>query len=163
MPSLPMSPVESLSLDAGCPWEKRACFSAGLGCPSFGGQRAVRGNSSLLLTGLVTCRRSSLFAERPRSHAVSTFSVSSMARVSAASRLQRLPGQWRKQHCRGWPNLEHQMPEVPIRRRRASGPSSQSSSAVAVSRSSHPLAQPGSPNPSVKGTSRKRAAPYVER
>jgi hypothetical protein len=39
----------------------------------------------------------------------------------------------------------------------------QALSAVAVSRSGHLLAQPGWPNPSVKGTSRKRAAPYVER
>ena len=90
-------------------------------------------------------------------------SAGSMARISAASRLPRLASQLQKQHCRGWPNLEHQMPEVSTRRRRASGLSSQSPSAVAVSRSGHPLAQPGSPNHSVKGTSRWRAAPYVER
>jgi len=89
-------------------------------------------------------------------------SVDSKAWVSAASRLPRLAGQWQKQHCRSWSNLEHQMPEVSTRRRRASGTSSQSSSAIAVSRSCHPLVQPGSPNHSVKGTC-LRQAPYVER
>ena len=89
-------------------------------------------------------------------------SVGDMARVSAVSRLPRLAGRWPKQHCRGRPNLDHKMPEVSTRRRRASRPSSQSSSAVAVSRSGHPHAQSGPPNRSVKGTC-LRQAPYVER
>jgi hypothetical protein len=63
----------------------------------------------------------------------------------------------------GWPNLKYQMPEVSTRQRHASGQSSHSFAAVAASRSRHLLAQPGSPNISVKGTSRKRAAPYVGR
>jgi hypothetical protein len=90
-------------------------------------------------------------------------SVGSMARVSAIHACRAWPANGRNSIARGWPNLKHQMPEVSTRRLRASGASSQSSSAVAVSRSGHPLAQPGSPNHSVKGTSRRRAAPYVER
>ena len=73
MPPLPMPAVKSLGLDALCQWEKRALFNVGLGCPSFGGQRTARDSSRLLLAGLVTCRKSSLFAKRPSSHVVSAF------------------------------------------------------------------------------------------
>jgi hypothetical protein len=34
--------------------ENRACFSVGVGCPSFGGQRTDRGGSSRLLAAVVT-------------------------------------------------------------------------------------------------------------
>jgi hypothetical protein len=56
-----------------------------------------------------------------------------------------------------------QMLEVSTTERQFQVAEIQALSAVAVSRSSRLLAQPGWPNPSVKGTSRKRAAPYVER
>jgi hypothetical protein len=36
------------------PWERHALFSVGVGCPSYGGQRTVRGDLSRLLFGLVT-------------------------------------------------------------------------------------------------------------
>jgi hypothetical protein len=162
MPHLPLPAARCLSLDASCPWERRAHFSVGLGCPSFGGQRTLRSRSGRLLASLGTCRRSSLFAKRPRrlpAHSI----VGSVARVSALSRSPRLAGRRQKQYCKGWPNFEYQMPEVSTRHGRASGHSTQSLPAVAASRSGRPLAQPGSPNHSVKGTSRKRAAPYVER
>jgi hypothetical protein len=163
MPHLPFPSAQCLSLDALSQRERRSRFSVGLGCPSFGGQRAGRGNYSLLLAGLVTFRRSSPLANDPRNQTVSTFQRrqhgTSLCRFTFSALGRR---QWEKQHCSGWPNLEHQMPEVSTRRRHASGPSSQSSSAVAASRSGHPLAQPGSPNHSVKGTC-LRQAPYVER
>jgi hypothetical protein len=38
---LPRSVAQGLDLDALCPWERRARFGVGLGCPSFGGQRTV--------------------------------------------------------------------------------------------------------------------------
>jgi hypothetical protein len=162
MPRLPLPAAQCLSLDTWSQWERHARFSVGLGCPSFGGQRADRGGASRLLASLVASKRSSLFAKRPRrvpAHSI----VGSTARVSVISRSPRLAGRREKQYCKGWPNFEHQMPEVSTRQRRTSGASSQSSSAVAASRSGQILAQPGSPNHSVKGTSRKRAAPYVER
>jgi hypothetical protein len=53
--------------------------------------------------------------------------------------------------------------QVNAGRRRASRLSSRSLSAVVTSFFGHLLAQPELPNPSVKGTSRRRAAPYVER
>jgi hypothetical protein len=38
-----MPASKGLGLDVLCYWERRARFSAGLGCPSFGGQRTVGG------------------------------------------------------------------------------------------------------------------------
>jgi hypothetical protein len=55
------------------------------------------------------------------------------------------------------------MPEFSARQRSSTAAQSQSLSAVVIPRSGHLLALPGWPNPSVKGMSRKRAAPYVER
>jgi hypothetical protein len=49
------------------PWEKRADFSVGVGCPSFGGQRTVRGASNRLRASLVTDVKPSLPAQRVRS------------------------------------------------------------------------------------------------
>jgi hypothetical protein len=162
MPSLPMSPAEDRSLEAVWPWEKRACFSAGLGCPSFGGQRTVGGRSSLLLAGLVTCRRSSLLAKRSRSHAALAFQPRLAWHESLPFHACCAWPTNQEQHCRGRPNLKHQMPEVSTRRRCAARASSQSPSTVAVSRCCHLLAQPRSPNHSIKRT-RLRQAAYVER
>jgi hypothetical protein len=162
MPHLPLPAARCPSLDALSQWERRAHFSVGFGCPSFGGQRTLRSRSSRLLASLGTCRRSSLFAKRPRrlpAHSI----VGGVARVSALSRSPRLASHRQKQYCKGWPNFECQMPQVSTRQRRAPWRPSPSLSPVAASRSGHPHAQPGSPNRSVKGTSRKRAAPYVER
>jgi hypothetical protein len=78
------------------------------------------------------------------------------------SRLSPSVNRCQKNTMHGWPNLECQMPEVSTRQRRASW-ASHPVSAVAPLRSCRLLAQPSSPNHSVKGTSRKRAAPYVER
>ena len=162
MPHLPFPAAQSLSLDALSQWERRAHFSVGVGCPSFGGQRTGRGGAIRLLASFVTNRRSSLFAKGATwfpAHSI----VGGVARVSARSRSPRLASRTENQCCKGWPNFEHQMLEVSTRQRHASGQLSQSCSAVAASRSGQLLAQPGSPNRSVKGTSRKRAAPYVER
>jgi hypothetical protein len=46
------------------PLEQRALFSVGVGCPSFGGQRTVRGDSSRLLVGLVTGQQAWLHAKQ---------------------------------------------------------------------------------------------------
>jgi hypothetical protein len=162
MPRLPLPAAQCLSLDALSQWERRARFSVGLGCPSFGGQRTGYGSSSRLLASLGTRRRSSLFAKHP-SQVAGAHHRRRHGTSLCPSRVPRLAGRRQKQYCKGWPNFEYQMPEVSTRHGRASGRSSQSYSPVAVSRSGQLLAQPGSPNRSVKGTSRKRAAPYVER
>ena len=167
-PSLPMSAVESLGLDALCPWERRATASVGLGCPSFGGQRTVRGGSSRRHASLVTGLRQQLLAplgqnpgtcQRPTPPlAVLCEKPVPVHHLRPRRPLNALP-LW----C--WPHLVHQMLEVSTRQRRAQVVEIQAFSAVSASRSGHPLAQPGSPNPSVKGTScgKPQAAPYVER
>src|SRR5689334_5157489 len=125
-----MSPIENANLASSCPGERRAVVSVGLGCPSFGGQRAVGGSSSSPLAGLVTCGRSSLFTKRPRSCV-----ASACQRRRRSTSLCRFPlavlGKREKQHGGDWPNLEHQMPEVSTHQRCASWPSSQSSPTVA--------------------------------
>ena len=163
MPSLPMSPV-SASVSMPCAHGRCVLVSALAWAvrPSAASARSAAAPAFFLPAwSYVGDHRFSQNAQEVMRSKYS--SVGSRAQISAASRLPRLASKWQKQHCRGWPNLEHQMPEVPTRRRRASRPSSQSPSAVAASRSGHRLAQSGSPNHSVKGTSRKRAAPYVER
>jgi hypothetical protein len=162
MPRLPLPAAQCLSLDALGQRERRARFSVSLGCPSFGGQRTGNGHSSRLLASLVTDLTPSLSGKRAVGLLRFPSSVVLCENLCTAS-LAALGRRVRAFSSSLAQPQERQMPEVSTHRRRASGPSSQSSSAVAVSRSGHLLVQPGSPNRSVKGTSRKRAAPYVER
>jgi hypothetical protein len=148
--------------------ESSAGFSVGVGCPSFGGQRSDRGGSSRLRAKVVT-------GLKPLLHTEQAGGLASNSRLEAGSNLEYgvrvyawgevvAPDQPTGEIAlQGWPNLKYKMPEVSTRQRRPSVAKSQSLSAAAVSRSGYPLAQPVWPNPSVKGTSRKRAAPYVER
>jgi hypothetical protein len=161
MSRLPLPAAECLSLDALSPRERRARFSVGLGCPSFGGQRTVRGHFSRLLASLVTDLKQPLLGKRVvglRQVPSSVVLCESLCNASVAA-----SGYRPECSVPALPNSEPQMPEVSTSQRRASGPPTQSLSPVMLSRSGHPLAQSGSPNRSVKGTSRKRAAPYVER
>jgi hypothetical protein len=144
--------------------ESSAAFSVGVGCPSFGGQRTGRGGSSRLRSGLVTGLR----APRPGLAVTSQLGASSGVAVlgessAAWSWFSRLISRREKMHCKVGRSAKYQMPELFTPQRSSTAAQSQSLSAVVVSRSGHLLAQPGWPNPSVKGTSRKRAAPYVER
>ena len=162
MPCLPSPATECFELDAVCQCESRACFSVGVGCPSFGGQRTVRGGVGRLLARVVTKPMASLFGKL-RGQAFSKFGPKRyFARISRTHSLQRvatLP----KASATARPSPKRQMLEVPTRQRRASWLSSQASSPVVLSRSGQLAVRPDPPNPSVKGTSRKRAAPYVER
>ena len=142
-----------------------AGFSVGVGCPPFGGQRTGCGVSGRLRAGLVT----GLKAPRPALVAKSQLEASAgvvvLGESSAAwSWFSRSVSRRReKMHCKVGRSVKYQMPEFSAPQRSSTAAQSQSLSAVVVSRSGHRLAQPGWPNPSVKGTSRKRAAPYVER
>jgi hypothetical protein len=141
--------------------ESRARFSVSAGCPSFGGQRTDRGGSTRLRASLVTGLRPSLPGNLlvGRRHLLSSAVLcENLCTVTAVPLVQRgefisLPGM---------PNTECQVPKVSTCQGRAHWASSQSSSAVAALRSGHPLAQPGPPNRSVKGTC-LRQAPYLER
>jgi hypothetical protein len=146
--------------------ESRAGFSVGVGCPSFGGQRTGCGGSGRLRAGLVT----GLKAPRPGSAAKSRLEASSGVAVlgensAAWSWFSRLASRRKKMHCKVGRSVKYQMPELFTPQRSSTAAQSQSLSAVVVSRSGHRPAQPGWPNPTVKGTScgRPQAAPYLER
>jgi hypothetical protein len=86
MPHLPFPAAQCLGLDALSPWEMRARFSVGLGCPSFGGQRAGRGCPSRVRGKLVTGLTPSLPGKRPVGlRPVPSSAV--LARISATHRV----------------------------------------------------------------------------
>ena len=146
-----MSAFQGLSLDAFCHWERRARFSVDLGCPSFGGQRTVGGRFSLppakSVNKLMPWRHVALhqcLQSRPE------------LGVGAATGLV-LPLWQAGQTETATAPLLHSPATVgrvvsPV----FSGLSGLQGQSITVGAS--PV-----PNPFVKGTSRKRAAPYVER
>ena len=141
--------------------ESGARFSVGVGCPSFGGQRTDGGGSSRLRASLGTGLKPSLSGSRLvglRQAQSSAVLCENLYTVTVVPLVQR--GGFTS--SRYTPNAECQMPKVSTRQRRAHWASSQSSLALAALRSGRPLAQPGLPNRSVKGTC-LRQAPYLGR
>jgi hypothetical protein len=134
-----------------CSRERRARFSVGVGCPSFGGQRSVGGHLGLPPAKLVKklkpwryvtvqrCPRS------PPELEVGTATGSVLP--------SRRAGQTETAVV---PALHSQAPTSRVASSVSSGPPALHGKSITVGAS--PV-----PNPSVKGTSRKRAAPYVER
>ena len=151
---------------------RRGCFSVGLGCPSFGGQRTDSGGASRLPAKLVTGQNRQLPAEREEVLSVAiriqTAGLAAEANVgvpfwrSLPRRGRRAEPTWKDTSSQARPN-RIQVHEVSTRRRHAIWQPGCFPAPLAASRSCCLLAQCGSPNHSVKGTSRKRAAPYVER
>ena len=146
-----MSATQGLGLDAFFYWERRARFSVGLGCPSFGGQRGVGGRFGLPPAKLVQ-------KGKPLSHAPAQQCLRSRSKlgVSAATGSV-LP---LRLACRTeTAAISVQQSHAPVSQ--VASPVSSGSSAFggqSITVGASPV-----PNPSVKGTSRKRAAPYVER
>ena len=149
-PLLPMPASQGLGLDALCSWERRARFSVGLGCPSFGGQRTVGGHLGLTPAKLVKklkpwryvtvqqCLRS-----RPElGVGAATGPVLPSRRASQTETAAVLV-------------LRSQAPVSRVASPVSSGPSALHGKSFTVGAS--PV-----PNPSVKGTC-LRQAPYVER
>jgi hypothetical protein len=148
-----MPAFQGLSLDAFCYWERRARFSAGLGCPSYGGQRTVGGRFNLppakLVKELKPWRYVALH-KCLRSRSRSELGV-------GASAGSVLPPWQAGQTETATASLLHSPATVSrVASPYSSGPSALQVESVTVGAS--PV-----PNPSVKGTPRKRAAPYVER
>ena len=160
--------------------ERRSVRCLGVGCPSFGGQRSGSGGSGRIRAELVTSGQPQRSAKRGKVFSAGFNSqtarlVVKATVVRAASTVQwwavslchaevtALGQRQDPERIQARPNLKCQMREVSTRQGRASGHSIQASSPVVLSRSGHRLVQPGPPNISVKGTSRKRAAPYVGR
>ena len=154
---------------------RRGYASVGLGCPSFGGQRTDSVGASRLLAELVTCPNRLLPAMRVEvpSFAVRIQTARSTPEVTVGVPFAGLcsarvtaSGQRGNTGTSG-PGLtgKYPMREVSTRCHRFAPKPSPSLARLAVSRSCHRLAQCGSPNHSVKGTScgKPQAAPYVER
>jgi hypothetical protein len=161
MPHLPIPPAQCFGLDAFSPWERRARLSVGSGCPSSGGQRTAGGGSSRLLAHLVTSWRSSrplkvLRQVRWRVR-VSAFS----AGISTGQASSRLAANAECSSTAG-PTTKVEMPEVSTRVPSAGRWPGLGVARSVAPRSCHLLAQPRSPNHSVKETC-LRQAPYVER
>jgi hypothetical protein len=168
MPGLPVPATRCRCLDAlgtACSLQRRRGLSV-LRRPAHGPWR-FKPSSGLLGHGqqpwLPTKQAEQDMARNSRPGAANVQRLSTLWSLCPGQGRRPQSAGGRKPQCTVGPNLEYQVPEVSIRQRRASGSSSRSFSAVAALRSCRLLAQPGPPNPSVKGTSRKRAAPYVER
>jgi hypothetical protein len=149
---LPMSASKGLSLDAFCYWERRARFNAGLGCPSFGGQRTVGGRFGFPPAKLVEkskpWRKVTVLVHQ-RLWSRPELGVGAVA-WSVLPTWQAGQTQTAAVLSRGRATVSRVASPV------SSGPSASSGRSIAVGAA--PV-----PNRSVKGTSRKRAAPYVER
>jgi hypothetical protein len=141
----------STGLDALCSWERRARFSVGVGCPSFGGQRTVGGHFGLPPAKLVK-------KLKPWRYVAVQQCLRSRPElgVGAATRSV-LQSRRADQTETAAVSALHSQPPVSLVASPASpGPHSLHGKSITVGAT--PV-----PNPSVKGTSRRRAAPYVER
>jgi hypothetical protein len=138
--------------DASYSWERPARFSVGVGCSSFGGQRSVGGHFDLppakLAKNLKPWRYATI-QQRLRSRP--ELGLGAAAGSGLPSR------QASQTETAAVPLLQHS--QVPVSR--VASPSSSGTSVLhgkSITVGASPV-----PNPSVKGTSRRRAAPYVER
>ena len=148
---LPMPVSQGLGLDALCSWKRRARFSVGVGCPSFGGQRTVGGRFSLPSAKLVQ-------RLKPWRYVTAQQCLRSRPElvVGAATGTVLPPWLAGQTEAAPVPVLHSQASVGRVASPSSSGPSALHGKSITVGVS--PV-----PNPSVKGTSRRRAAPYVER
>jgi hypothetical protein len=137
--------------DALCSRERRARFSVGVSCLSFGGQRSVGSHFGLSPANLVKKLKPWRYVtvqQCPQSQpelGAGTATVSVLQSRRAAQTETAVV-----------PVLHSQSSVSRVASPISSGPSALHCKSITVGAS--PV-----PNPSVKGTSRKRAAPYVER
>jgi hypothetical protein len=148
---LPVPAFQGLGLDALCSWERRARFSVDAGCPSFGGQRTVCGRFSVPPANLVS-------KLKPGRYVTIQQCMRSQPELGAdaAAGAVLLPRRTGQTEIAAAPVLHSWAPVGRVASSVSSGPSALPGKSTTVGAS--PV-----PNPSVKGTSRKRAAPYVER
>jgi hypothetical protein len=146
-----MPACQDLDLDALCSWERRARFSVGLGCPSFGGQRTVGGHFGFPPAKLVK-------KLKPWRYVTVQQCLRSWPELGVrAATGSVLPSRRASQtETASLPVPHSQAPVSRVASPFSSGPSVLHGKSITVGAS--PV-----PNPSVKGTSRRRAAPYVER
>jgi len=146
-----MPAPQSLGLDALCSRERRARFSVGVGCPSFRGQRSVGGHFGLPPAKLVKELKPWRFVTVQQC----LWSRPELGVGAATGSV--LPSRRAGQTETAAISVLHSLAPVSRVASPASpGPHSLHGKSITVGAS--PV-----PNPSVKGTSRRRAAPYVER
>jgi len=146
-----MPAFQGLGLDALCSWERRARFSVGVGCPSFGGQRTVSGRFGLPPAKLVKKLKPWRYVTVQQ--CLRSWQKLGVGAATGSVRPSRRAGQT---ETAAVPVLHSQAPVSRVASPVSSGPSALHGKSISVGAS--PV-----PNPSVKGTSRRRAAPYVER
>jgi hypothetical protein len=146
-----MPACQDLDLDALCSWETRARFSVGLGCPSFGGQRTVGDQFGFPPAKLVKKLKPWRYVTVQQ--CVRSWPELGVRAATGSVLPSRRAGQTK---AAAVPALHSQAPVSRVASPVSPGPSVLHRKSITVSAS--PV-----PNPSVKGTSRKRAAPYVER
>jgi hypothetical protein len=146
-----MSASKGPGFDASCSWERPARFSVGVGCPSFGGQRSVGGHFGLPPAKLVK-------KLKPWRYVSVQQCLRSRPELGpGAATVSVLPSRRAAQtETAAVPVLHNQSSVSRVASPISSGPSALHCKSITVGVS--PV-----PNPSVKGTSRRRAAPYVER
>jgi hypothetical protein len=146
-----MPASQGLGLDALCSWERRARLSVDVGCPSFCGQRTAGGHF-----GLPPAK--SVKKLKPWRYVTVQQCLRSLPELGVgAGTGSVLPSRRAGQtESAAVPVLHSQASVSRVASPVSSGPSALHGKSITVGAS--PV-----PNPSVKGTSRKRAAPYVER
>jgi hypothetical protein len=145
-----MPPFQGLSLDASCRRERRSRSSAGLGCPSFGGQRTVGGRFSFPPAKLVA-------KLKPRRLVTVHQCLRSRPELGVSAAAWSILPTWQPGQTQTAAVLSRGRATVS----RVASPVS--SGLPALLGKSITVGAAPVPNRSVKGTSRKRAAPYVER
>jgi hypothetical protein len=137
--------------DALCSRERRARLSVGVGCPSFGGQRWVGSHFGPPPAKLVKKLKGWRYLT------VQQCLRSRLELGAGAATVSVLPSRRAaKTETAAVPALHSQSSVSRVASPIPSGPSALHGKSITVGAS--PV-----PNPSVKGTSRRRAAPYVER
>jgi len=135
-----MPASQGLGLDALPSWERRARFSVGVGCPSFGGQRTVRGHFGLPPAKLVK-------KLKPRRYVTAQQCLRSRPELGVGTTTGSVLPPWLagQTETAAAPVL-HSQAGQPVASPISSGPSALHGKSITVGTS--PV-----PNPSVKGTS----------
>ena len=178
LPHTPSSAWAARPLASGAPSAligRRGRSSAGVGCPSFGGQRTGSDIASRLLAQLVTSSNPHRPANGGEIYSV-VFSSQTARSAALATVGRSVASLCLGTGRRAWPTPKSPNPghgltgkqpmhEISIRQPPTARQPGFSPAPLAASRSGRLLVQCGSPNHSVEGTScgKPQAAPYLER
>jgi len=174
----PSSAWAARPLASGARWSlivRRSGFSVGVGCPSFGGQRTGGARSSDLRAGLVTAsnpsrsgKRMGVFILGLNSQTAKSGAFATVGRSVVSLCLGNVAVLGKRSQVKpATAGLTEQTAKLPTPVRQSRAPVTRHSARRLLRPSGSgwrgPVPASSAPNHSVKGTSRKRAAPYVER